>query len=244
MGSEIVKPAGTAVALPETFDPYKQWGDSLNTSWIIGDLLKFNQTGWVTGDPPRVLALGTTMLAHMGGLVVGWVKWWDNKPVDQRMCLLRELKQPLPKREALPDLDESFWQIEVDKDGKPLKPRDPWQRQQYLPMLSDEGVLYTYACGVRDFKDPVGLLSRQYAMQHVNHPTLIPKVRLMTDQYKSKIPGVGWRITPMFEPAGWFDRAEFDEVLRKGGYIASSEPTAVEEDETSFAEDVSDSIPF
>src|SRR4029078_9906099 len=85
----------------------------------------------------------------MDQLMVGWVKWVDNKPDQQEMGLLTEGHTP-PARCAMGDTDEAAWEVagrgkppsarsamgdtdqaawEVDASGKP---RDPWQFTNYL----------------------------------------------------------------------------------------------------------------
>src|SRR6516162_5888258 len=98
---------------------------------IVGDLLKFSKGDWLAGRDDEKIADGTELVAILPGMVSGWQRWEDNRPVEQIMGLLIEGFVP-PERSALSHNDKSTWAI----DSGNGKPRDPWQPTIYVPMVS------------------------------------------------------------------------------------------------------------
>ena len=66
--------------------------------------------------------------------------------------------KPLPKRSDLGDDDQSAW--ETDVHGKP---RDPWQFVNYLPMMNDDGKLFTFTTSSRGGINTIARLAKRYA---------------------------------------------------------------------------------
>jgi hypothetical protein len=92
-------------------------------------ILKFNhqQGVYETRDEPVVI--GSQFLAH----TAAWQKVWthfapDGNVIDQKIFVVKDCREKVPKREELGDDDKSKWSI---KDGQPL---DPWLYQYYLPL--------------------------------------------------------------------------------------------------------------
>jgi hypothetical protein len=122
----------------------------------------------------------------------------------------------------LSDLDPKNWK-ERDNDGVL---RDPWVKQWYLPLTSNEiGDLVTFVTGSAGGDDAITSLCRVYGNRRDG---LLPIVALKAGSYKHKRYG---RIeTPDFDIVGWFGT-----------------PTAKPVPETGNAggnDDMNDAIPF
>src|SRR5262245_50488276 len=112
MANEIDKPEE---------DFFAQFAATVLPNRIIGDLLVFNKFGeYKAGRERKPIALGTRLVAHMGILEIGWVRWEDNHPVESRMGRVADGFKPA-KRPELGYTDKAAWVI--DADGEP---RDPW----------------------------------------------------------------------------------------------------------------------
>jgi hypothetical protein len=96
----------------------------------LGKLLKFNKGRYFVGDDE--VPAGTEMIAHVDQIARGWIKFRDNKVVDQQIGKAVD-GFVMPPREELDDRDETAW--ERDPSGVA---RDPWTQQYYLPMENTE----------------------------------------------------------------------------------------------------------
>jgi hypothetical protein len=122
---------------------FETYGQQMSIGSITGTLIKFNKGDWVTGDDED-LEENLELVANMDQLMVGWIKWVDNRPVEQIMGAVADNYQPQP-RNALGDLDQGDW--EMDEQGRA---RDPWQFSNYIVMkepgqAASEEFLYTFA---------------------------------------------------------------------------------------------------
>jgi hypothetical protein len=101
---------------------FGEYGDlAAQHSNIVGQLLKFSKGKWVAGANNDKIETGTRMIVDMPTLIVGWQKWQNDRPVDNRMGPIVEGFQP-PKRKDYGDNERDEW--EKDATGQP---RDPWQ---------------------------------------------------------------------------------------------------------------------
>lgn len=180
---------------------------------ITGQLLKFSKGDWLAGQEDEEMEVGTKLVANMDSLTVGWVKWVDNKPVEQLMGLLIDGFQP-KRRGELGDTDESEW--EVGTDGKA---RDPWQFTNYLVMktpgkrATDDDELYTFATSSRGGLNAIGSLCKFYGKETRVKPNDFPIVVLNVDSYmhpnkefgRIKIPSFSMEdsVNSPFKAAGW-----------------------------------------
>src|SRR6266404_4133666 len=80
---------GTALVQPG-YDPFDNYAKNHSRKDWLGSLLKFNKGEWLAGQDNAEIESGTQMVAMIGDLLVGWVKWEDNKKVDQQMGLLKD----------------------------------------------------------------------------------------------------------------------------------------------------------
>lgn len=211
--AETSKPQESTVALPEKAGPrevanlemnyFESYGSQVSQKAIVGRLLKFNKGDWLAGEDDEEIEEGTKLVANMDQLMIGWVKWADNKPEQQLMGLVVEGHQS-PKREALGDLDQSLW--EVDAQGKE---RDPWQFTNYLIMKevgaegSDDEKLYTFATSSRGGLNCVGELCKVYGKQMRQQPDQYPIVELGSGSYNHPNKEFGRIKFPTLAVVGW-----------------------------------------
>lgn len=185
---------------------FESYGQQMSISSITGTLIKFNKGDWITGDDED-LEENTELVANMDQLMVGWIKWVDNRPAEQIMGPVAEGYQA-QRRAELGDTDQADW--EVDDQGRP---RDPWQFSNYI-VLKDpgqdavEGNLYTFATSSKGGLGAIGALCREYGKEMRRRPDMYPIIRLGVDVYEHRTYG---RIkTPTLTIIGWEPKAQFE----------------------------------
>jgi hypothetical protein len=137
--SNSVKKHNARVPATTDKNPFEQYADFMDSTAIIGSLLRFAKGDWLEGKDGAECQ-EEQLVAVLPSLLHGCVRWQGGKPVEQIMGLLAEGFQP-PKRSELGYDDEALW--ESGDDGRP---RDPWQSTVYLPMVSvDGGTVYTFS---------------------------------------------------------------------------------------------------
>ena len=199
----------TEIATSEDYNPYIDYGNTADRSNIIGKLLKFTKLGdWVYGEDGSPMPEGHRLIAHMGDLAVGWIKWEDGKPTEQVMGRLADNFHP-PLRSELGDLERDDWA--ADGSGAP---RDPWQFSNYLILMNPEnGDLYTYASGSKGGKQAVGELSKQYGKAMRHRPDQFPVIALGAGEYPHPNKQFGNIKIPKLEIVAWMERGVIDEAL-------------------------------
>jgi hypothetical protein len=132
LGKQAQDPmTSTAIATTDTTkNAFEIYGDAASPNTIVGQLLKFSKGDYVAGQQGEEIPMGTLLVAIMDSLRVGWVKWENNRPVEQLMGLLVDGYQPA-RRKDLGDEDSADW--ETNDDGSA---RDPWQLTNQLVMSS------------------------------------------------------------------------------------------------------------
>lgn len=193
---------GGAVATTENYDPYAEYGRE-NSSNIVGKILKFSKGDYLIGDDE--VEPGVKRVASMANLLIGWIRWEDNKPAETIMGLLGEGHRP-QKRVALGFTEEADWP--VDKDGKS---QDPWQETNYL-VLKDpvEGDLFTFTTSSAGGRNAISKLCKEYGTKRRMHPKQFPIIALNVDSYKHKDPTLGRIKVPEFKIVGWEAESEFE----------------------------------
>ena len=188
---------------------FESYGSQVAQRAIVGKLLKFNKGDWLAGEDDEEIEDGTTFVANMDQLLVGWVKWVDNKPEQQLMGLIIEGHQS-PKRDSLGDLDQGLW--EVDAQGKP---RDPWQFTNYVLMKmpgadggKDEN-LFTFATSSRGGLNCIGELCKQFGKEMRQRSDEYPIVEIGTGAYNHPNKEFGRIKIPTMKIVGWEKKAEF-----------------------------------
>jgi hypothetical protein len=178
------------------FDPYQQYADEVaSRAHITGDLLRFTKHGqYKAGQDQDEIDEGTRMLVYMPSLKRGWVKWWDNQPVQHVVGLVSEGYKP-PERHELGDMDEALW---GELNGRPI---DPWQKTNYLVMLDEAGQLYTFVSSSKGGLSAVGEICDAYSKRRRMKPDEIPVIELLSRSYVHK--DYGETFAPNLKITGW-----------------------------------------
>lgn len=188
---------------------FEQYADAVETNRIVGDLLKFSKGEYLAGQNGDEIEEGTELVAHMGELMVGWVRWEGGRPTDMRMGRVVEGFTPLPRRE-LGETDETEWET----DESTGQPRDPWQLTNYLILKEPGGDrLFTFATSSKGGLSAIGALCRTYGKAARQRPNDFPIVALNVDSYRHSNKAYGKIFVPKLDVVGWLDKAEFDEAL-------------------------------
>jgi hypothetical protein len=184
----------------------------------LGRLLKFVKGAYTIGDDD--VPIGTEMIAHVDQIARGWVKFRDNKVVDQR------IGKPvdgfvMPPRNELDDRDEAQW----ERDASGAK-RDPWTQQYYLPMENVEtGDVAVFVTGSHGGCSAISKLLKVFAR---NAGAGLPIIRLTVASYKHRT-------------YGRIETPDFPIVGRTG---VPAQPTQTIEPAGASARELDDEIPF
>jgi len=200
-----------SLATPPERNAFESYGDQVSTKFLVGTLLKFNKGDWLTGDNDSEVEVGTRFVANMNQLMIGWIKWVDNRPDQQIMGALADNFQA-PRRNTLGDEDEDEW--ELDTQGRP---RDPWQFSNYLVLKepgedASEENLYTFATSSKGGIGAIGELCKKYGKEMRIRPDEYPIVEIGVHKYKHSNPEFGIIKTPTFTIVGWEKKSLFDPV--------------------------------
>ena len=202
-------------------DPFEAYANAVAPRTIIGTLLRFSKGDYLAGEEGKEITKGATFTANVDELLAGWNKWSDGKPVDHIMLRVAEGRM-LPKREVLGDSDASHW--EADSAGVP---RDPWQFTNYLPLLDEQGGIFTFATSSRGGLTAIGDLARLYARhRRAGHRDVHPMIALDVGSYLHPNREYGRIKYPLFTPMGWAPKTAFNEALAAAGFTPGSEPPA------------------
>ena len=188
-------------------DYFSQYGEQAAMRNIVGKLLKFSKGDYMAGENNEDIPEGTEVLANMETLAVGWIKWEDNKPVEQLMGLVCEGFQP-PKRNTLDATDETLWETD-DQTGQP---RDPWQFTNQLVMKEPGGdQLYTFSTSSRGGINAMGELCKVYGKHFRSAPDAMPVVSLDVGSYMHSNKAFGKIKFPILTVKGWMPKTEFSD---------------------------------
>ncbi len=230
MNDLAVQQQGTAITTPGG-NYFQSYGDQVSQRSIVGKLLKFSKGDYLVGESNDEVEEGTQYVANMDELMVGWIRWADNKPTDQIMGRVSEGYQP-PKRNTLGDDDKTRW--EVDEQGRE---RDPWQFSNYLilktPGETGEDALFTFTTSSRGGLNAIGELCKAYGKAMRQRPDELPIISLGVGSYQHSNKAFGRIKFPIFEVVGWAPRAEFAEALAEAA--PASEPETTSEPEAAPA---------
>lgn len=218
-------PGGTrSLADPSERNAFEAYGDQVSTKMLVGTLLKFNKGDWIKGDDEDIEP-GTRFVANMDQLMVGWIKWVDNRPDQQIMGAVVDRFQP-PRRGTLGDTDEDQW--ETDNDGKP---RDPWQYSNYIVFKpvgrkAKEDELLTFATSSKGGIGAIGELCKSYGKEMRTHPEQYPIVEIGVNKYKHSNPEWGWIKVPTLKLVGWEKASLFARPEENSEPEAEASPAA------------------
>jgi hypothetical protein len=207
---------------------FEQYGEQVSQRNIVGRLLKFSKGDYLVGENNAEMKIGTELVANMDELMVGWIRWEDNKPAEQIMGRLVEGYQPL-KREELGHEDKSLWEV----DEVSNEPRDPWQFSNYMIMKTPgeddpDDALFTFATSSRGGLGGIGELCKSYGKVMRQRPDEFPIVKLGVGSYPHKNKAFGRIKYPIFDIVGWTAKSEFNEIL--GQAAANAEGKKADDD--------------
>jgi hypothetical protein len=187
-------------------DPFAEYGRATRGRRVVGRYLKFNKGDYLAGQDSTEIPIGTRLMADMGTLEVGWIKWVDKKPADQDMGLLGDTRYKLKRRDELGDTDKDLW--EVDQDGKH---RDPWVLVNQIvlldpdrPDLTDEA--FTFTTSSKGGLRAIGGLCEAYSKERRMLGNVLPVVELGVETYDHE--QYGRLKSPKFKIVGWTSVAE------------------------------------
>lgn len=204
---------------------FEQYSEAVNQNRIVGDLLKFSKGEWSAGQYGEEIEEGAELVANMDELMVGWIKWEDNKPTDMIMGRVAEGYVP-PKRDSLGDQDKDRW--ETDDHGDP---RDPWQLTNYLILKEpDTDKLYTFATSSKGGMGAIGKLCGSFGKHMRQKPDELPIIALNVGSYKHSNKAYGKIYFPELDIVSWRDKAEFAAALASEA-AANDASSQGEEDE-------------
>jgi hypothetical protein len=125
-------------------------------------------------------------LVDVRSFTLRWNRWQGNRvtatkgpgrPIDGYV---------LCDRSALPDRDESRWEI-----GSRGNKKDPWQKQFSIVIKKiSDGSLYTWRPSY-DGRRAIHAIINYYAREHATHPGQMPKIRLGLHQQKPSLKPTG-----------------------------------------------------
>jgi hypothetical protein len=177
--------------------------EEFGASGFVGRFLRFVKGDFLTGDSehPEEVPLGMRLIAEVPNMEKGWVRWRENRPVDEMMNLVSE-RVPMPTREDLGDNDKSLW--ESNKDGSP---RDPWQETYKLTLRSvedpdDDDKAFTFTTSSKGGRRAIKKLSGIFGKEGLRmRPGQLPIVELSYTKYDH--PDFGLMKNPEFKVVGW-----------------------------------------
>jgi hypothetical protein len=198
-----VKSNGKQISTTTAQNFFRAYGDEAPVGGnIVGSLLIFSKGEWQRGQSKEEVEEGTRVIVEMNSLLVGWVRWKNQKPVEQRMGALAEDYHP-EKRADLGYNDEKDW--EPDSRGEL---RDPWVFSNQFLCKTEDGDVMTFSTSSRGGITAVQALCRAYAEECIEHEGEMPVVELGVDSYLHK--DFGKTYVPIFPIVDWSDDLNFE----------------------------------
>jgi hypothetical protein len=196
--SDVAMKDENKVAVQDQRNFFEQYGDAVTPTVLVGKLLRFTKFGdYTAGQENEKIPHGTQMIANMNSLRVGWIKWQDNKPAENKMGLVMEGYKPV-RRDELGDTDEDLW--DTFDDGRA---KDPWQFTNQIVLMDEDGQLYTFATASRGGLGAIGEISKAYGKRMRMNPNEHPVISLGMREYKHSNPAYGLIRTPQFDVVDW-----------------------------------------
>ena len=162
----------------------------------LGRLLKFNKGTFECQE--KTIPLGKHFIAQVGQTAEGWVKFDGEALVEQKIGKIIDGFEA-PPRSELDCQDQSKWQI-----GRDGRPRDPWLKQMYLPLMSvdNEDEIFTFVTATAGGFSAIGKLTQAFARRNMD---ALPIVELATEEYRHR--SFGKIAKPRFTIIRWTDEA-------------------------------------
>jgi hypothetical protein len=241
MSNDLVIKAKTEPATLSNGDTLAAIADKDAPQHAIGDRLHFSKGDFYAGVNSEPVAVGKKFTVAPDLVLAGYVNWHNNKPCAIRM-VRGDSGEPLPERADLDDNDSSKW--ETDLNGNP---RDPWQETRYLPLMDEDGRLFTFTTSSNTGRRSVGNLLRRYDAHRKRHPDTYPIIKLAVGSFQHSDKAIGKVKFPEFEPAGYEPKARFLAALAAAGFYVG-EPPAGDDSSASTSpaldDKLNDEVPF
>jgi hypothetical protein len=198
-------------------DPFASYAAAMGSA----PFLRFSKGDYLLGENAEEVSPGTQFVANMDELRVGWIRWENERPAEERMHRLID-RPRVPHREELGYLEQSQW--EAGANG----PRDPWQLTNVLPMIRvDDGTEVKFTTSSRGGISAVAKLSGQYSRVRVKHLHEWPIISIEVDSYQHD--RYGKIKFPVFRIVDWQPKAGEGAPLT---------------DAPSFEDELNDEIPY
>lgn len=213
----------------QTRNPFEDYGEAgSGGGHIVGKLLKFSKGEYLAGQHGDEIPKKTQLTAVMDSLLVGWVKWEESRPIDQRMVQIVKGEKP-SKRSELGDDDKSKW--EIDDNGQQ---RDPWQLTNYIVFVDVNNEVFTFTTTSFGGRGAVGELCKAYGKNMRQKPDDYPIISLDVGSYKHKDKKFGKIFVPKLEIVGWINKAPYDRIAGNASAQAAEDSAAREAADTSI----------
>jgi hypothetical protein len=213
--NEVTTQTGGAIA-NFSDDPFMDFGIEAATAGAT--FLKFEKdgSGYTYGQDRKLLPHGTKLLANMGSMRTGWVRWQGGMPTDKVLNLVAE-RRPKVSREELGDLDPQMWEDRTN---------DPWKEAAELDLADGYGQKYIFSTTSGGGLKAVKKLSYDYARERRSRPGQMPLIELSGDYYEH--PKYGKTHVPVLTIVDWVDADSI--ASARGGSI--DEPLPAQEKST------------
>jgi hypothetical protein len=202
---------------------YEAYGNSITRMTFPGDLLTFTKFGdFVAGRDKQEVPFGTRLVVHVPTMLIGYVRWENDMPVDYQMGLLEEGFVP-PKRDELGYLDKSQWETYEDGGTK-----DPWKSSNQVVMTGiDNEVVYTFTTSSKTGRSGLGIVVKEYGRRIRQFPDEYPVVELRRGSYiDRRRPFIGEVRIPVFTIVDWVPAEPHATVL--AAFMGTAQPKAIE----------------
>jgi hypothetical protein len=191
-------------ATPALVAAYDKYSRSV-AGGFYGDLLKFSgKTGeWTAGPQSTDIAIGTTLVAIIPEMLVGYVRWEDGEKIDEALTPITPDYDAKALRASLGDTDRERW-----PPGDNGQPEDPWREAAYLPMKSlATGAEYTFSTSSVGGNNAVKRLVKAYVRQIQQAPETtaghLPVVELGAHSYQHSDRKRGTIYNPVLQGVDW-----------------------------------------
>jgi hypothetical protein len=163
-------------------------------------LLKFAKGDWVCGQDSEEVPVGAKFAADVMNAEWGWVRWYDRKPVERRMCLVASGQQPAT-RDALGHDDRQLWSL-----GNDSTPQDPWQKVFEIPVREIDGERREFILtgSSKGFEGGCKQLFAAFGKGMRENAGKVPVIALGVSKYKHSNPAFGTIKTPEMTLVEWF----------------------------------------
>ena len=191
------RPASALTA--DTLNPWIEVGAELDR-FILAPLLKFTKTGEFAVNDTESIPVGVRCIAHSDEITVGWIKWVDGRPGDQRVGRIADRYVP-PKRGELDDNDPKLWPLQDDGTR-----RDVWVFTMSVPLTRLDTPGHETFRFTTSSKGGLGCISKlvnAFGVRVHQKEAGLPVVELKSDFYKHRV--FGKIFTPSMIRC-WLDR--------------------------------------